>query len=143
MTVPVSIAAGLPLLATLLSAFLADDGFKPGVNALIAALALLLTAIACVLLSASIPVTWPLRIIAVLAYVGILMNGDLSVLYQYLVVKPSPFVPRPAPANANPVRIPTPIVMPSLPPQGGAASIPVPSIPPAVSPVQGEAKPGA
>lgn len=90
MTIPTTIAALLPLFATILSSWLNDDGFKPGVNALIAFFALLLTAIVCLLLSSSIPLTWPLRVVAVLGYIGVLMNGDLSVLYGYLVGKSSP-----------------------------------------------------
>lgn len=128
--IPTVIAALLPLAATMLSARLNDDGFKPGANALIALVFILLAAIACELLSASIPVTWTLRIIGVLAYVGILMSGDLNVLYQYLIAKPSPISTalggptlatstQTVTTSAVPASVPTPITLPS-----GASAVP-------------------
>lgn len=121
-TIPTVIAALLPLFATMLSSWLNDDHFKPGVNAIIALVALIVTAIVCELLSGSIPLTWSLRVVVVLAYVGILMNGDLSVLYTYLVAKPSPVssalglnTPTPTPPQ-SPVSAPKPIVIPPAPP---------------------------
>lgn len=124
LTIPTTIAALLPLAATSLSSWLNDDGQKPGFNAIIALIAIVLTSVVCVLLSGSIPLGWPLRIVAVLAYIGVLMNGDLSVLYGYLVAKPSPLSPKPAPVNANPVRVPTALVLPPdstpVPPRASA-----------------------
>lgn len=124
--IPTTIAALLPLGATALSSWLNDDNLAAGANALISLVLILIAAIACMLLSASVPVTWPLRLLAVLGYVGVLMNGDLSVLYGYLVKKPSPIAPRPAPVNVNPLTslgtnaaVPTPITLPS-----GASPVP-------------------
>jgi hypothetical protein len=121
--IPTAIAALLPLLATILSSWLNDDKFKPGVNALIAAVFVLLTAVGCELLSASIPVSWTLRLVGVLVYVGVLMAGDLSVLYQYLVYKPSPLSSalggptaptstQTVTTSAVPASVPTPITLP-------------------------------
>jgi hypothetical protein len=104
-TIPTTIAALLPILATIISSWLNDDQLTPGGNALIALAALLVTSAACELLSADLPVSWPLRLVGVLAYIGVLMNGDLSVLYQYLVKQPSPL----APAPKTPVAPPQPI----------------------------------
>jgi hypothetical protein len=118
LTIPTAIAALLPLLATMLSSWLNDDHFKPGINALIALIAILLTATICEWLAGGfIPGNEAVSFLAILGYVGVLMAGDFSVLYQYLVAKPSP-VSRAlglpvAPANANPVRVPTALVMPT------------------------------
>ena len=89
-SIPDAIAALLPLLATILSAQLASNHFRPAVNAIISLLAILATAVACELLSADIPASWPLRLAGVLAYVAVLMHGDLHSLYDYLVASPSP-----------------------------------------------------
>lgn len=113
LTIPTTIAAILPLLATMLSSWLADDHLAPGINALIALMAILATATACELLGTGlIPGNPAGTALAIAGYVGVLMAGDLSVLYQYLVAKPSPVSPKPAPANANPVRVPSALVMP-------------------------------
>lgn len=108
-TVPMAIAALLPLIATMLSSLLADDKLAPSTNAAIALTAILLTATLCEFLSADIPVSWTLRLIGVLLYVGVLMQGDLSVLYQYLVAKPSPIAPAPL---AQAVRAPVALTLP-------------------------------
>lgn len=115
LTIPTVVAALLPLVATMLSSWLSSDRLPAGVNALTALCALLLTAVVCELLSGAIPLTWPLRFLAILGYVAILMNGDLSVLYRYLVAKPGPIGPKPAPANPNPVRVPTALTLPGTP----------------------------
>lgn len=111
LTIPTTIAALLPLFATILSSWLNDDGFKPGVNAGIAALAILVTAICCELLAGNITGNPQASFLAVLGYVGVLMAGDFSVLYQYLLAKKSPMstllTPPPVkPANVNPIRMP-------------------------------------
>jgi hypothetical protein len=91
LTIPTAIAALLPLLATILSSWLNDDHFKPGINALIALIAILLTATICEWLAGGfIPGNEAVSFLAILGYVGVLMAGDFSVLYQYLVAKPSP-----------------------------------------------------
>src|SRR5579885_2347588 len=91
-TVPQAVAALLPKWA----------------NALIAFLALVGTAFACVSLSGNFTGNAQTSILLMLSYVAILMNGDLRVLYQFLVAAPSPLaaavVPdAPAPAAAAPV----------------------------------------
>lgn len=128
LSIPTTIAAILPLLATMLSSWLADDHLAPGINALIALVAILATATACELLANGIiPGNPAASFVGVAGYVGVLMAGDLGVLYQYLVAKPGPLVRSVPPANANPVRVPVAITLPpSQPPQGGAASVPVP-----------------
>lgn len=113
LTIPTAIAAILPLLATIISSWLADDKLARGVNALIALVALLVAASLCEWLAGGlIPGNPTASFIGVLAYIGVLMNGDLSTLYQYLMYKPSPVAPRPPiPANPNPVRVPTALTM--------------------------------
>ena len=130
LTIPTAIAAILPLLATIISSWLADDKLTRGVNALIALAALLVAAVLCEWLAGGlIPGNPTASFIGILAYVGVLMSGDLSTLYQYLVYKPSPVAPKPA--NPNPVTspvtsaaVPTPIVLPSgasvVPPRASA-----------------------
>ena len=54
LTIPTTIAAILPLLATMLSSWLNDDHFRPGINALIALAAILLTATACEMLAGNV-----------------------------------------------------------------------------------------
>ena len=111
LTVPTVIAALLPLLATALSSWLNDDHLPQGINALISLVAIIVTAVGCELLAGGlIPGNWPASFVGVLAYVGILMQGDLATLYTFLVAKPSPVAPAPPPkpANANPIRIPAP-----------------------------------
>lgn len=104
MTIPTAIAALLPFLATALSSWLSDDHLPQKVNALIALAAIVLTAISCELLAGNFTGNWAASFLGTLGYVTILMQGDLSVLYQYLVAKPSPLKPQP-PA-------PQPIVLP-------------------------------
>ena len=124
LTIPTAIAALLPLFATMLSSWLNDDSFKPGINALIALIAILLTAGACELLAGNVTGDPAASFLAVLGYVGVLMTGDLSVLYQYLVAKPSPVSGPTPPANANPVRVPTALTLPPnatpVPPRASA-----------------------
>lgn len=90
LTIPDSIAVILPFLATILSSWLNDDGLKPGANALISVGAILIAAIACELLASNFTFSNPTWFIGVLGYVGILMRGDLGVLYNYMVKKSSP-----------------------------------------------------
>jgi len=103
-TIPTALAALLPFAATLLSSWLNDDSLKPGTNALIALCALLFTATGCELLTVGlIPHNPAATFLGVLAYVTILMQGDLSVLYGYLIAQPSPAIKRaPAPPPAPP-----------------------------------------
>lgn len=121
LTVPVAIAALLPWLALALSSWLSNDGLQPGINALIALCAILATAIGCFFLAGNFTGNWAESILAVLGYVGILLNGDLSTLRDYLFNKRSPTTPDPI--NVNPVRVPSALVMPqgvSVPPRASA-----------------------
>lgn len=111
-SIPVTIAALLPLLATVLSSWLADDHLAAGINALIALVAILVTATGCELLAGNFTGNVSVSFIGTLGYVGVLMNGDLSVLYMYLIAKPSPLSKPVAPANVNPVHVPMALVMP-------------------------------
>lgn len=122
LTVPVAIAALLPWLALALSSWLSNDGLQPGINALIALLAILGAAIGCFLLAGNFTGNWAESVLAVLGYVGILLNGDLATLRDYLFNKRSPTTPDPI--NANPVRVPSALVLPpgapSVPPRASA-----------------------
>ena|SRR5258708_738346 len=118
LTIPTAIAAILPLLATMLSSWLNDDHFRPGINAGIALAFILLTATACELLAGNVTGNISVSFLAVLGYVGVLMSGDLSVLYQYLVAKPSPVSKALGMPVSTSTKGPTPIVMPQQPPQG-------------------------
>lgn len=106
LTIPTTIAALLPLVATVLSSWLNDDHFKPGVNALIALVAILATATGCELLAGNFTGNWAASVLGGFGYVGVLMAGDFNILYQYLVAKPSPIsaaLGGTAPANSDPV----------------------------------------
>lgn len=110
LTIPTTIAAILPLIATMLSSWLADDKLAPGINALIALIAILFTATLCEWLDGNFTGNVAASFLAILGYVGVLMAGDFSVLYSYLVATPSPLnrvvEGSVAPANPNPVRVP-------------------------------------
>ena len=80
----------LPLLATMLSGFFSHDRLPRGVNALIALVALVATAVACLWLAGNFTGNAQASVLAVLGYVAILMNGDLHAIYLFLVTAPSP-----------------------------------------------------
>lgn len=84
LTLPTAIAAGLPWFATFLSAFLASDRFKPGVNAVIAAIAILTTATVCTILAGDFTGNAQVSFLAIIGYVMLLMHGDLHLLYHYM-----------------------------------------------------------
>jgi hypothetical protein len=125
LTIPVSIAAILPLLATALSSYLNDDHLKPRTNALIALTALLVTAIACELLTGNFTGNWSVSVLGIIGYVALLMHGDLSVLYAFLMLTRSPLAPSPW---VQPLRTPvvtrayTPPIAITLPP--GSSPVP-------------------
>src|SRR5262249_39094074 len=73
LTIPIAIAGFLPLLATGLSSWLADDKLKPGINALIALIAILLAATACELLAGNVTGDPATSFLGILGYVGVLM----------------------------------------------------------------------
>ena len=90
LTIPQQVAALLPLLATMLSGFFSHDRLPRGVNALIALIALVGTAIACLWLAGNFTGNAQASVLAVLGYVAILMNGDLRAIYLFLATAPSP-----------------------------------------------------
>src|SRR5579871_3942909 len=90
LTIPQEVAALLPLLATMLSGFFSHDRLPRGVNALIALVALVATAVACLWLAGNFTGNAQASVLAVLGYVAILMNGDLHAIYLFLVTAPSP-----------------------------------------------------
>lgn len=93
LTIPDTIAAILPFLATALSSWLSDDKLKPGINALIALCAILASAVACELLAGNFTGNWAISFLGTLGYVVLILEGDMSVLYGYLLRKPSPVAP--------------------------------------------------
>jgi hypothetical protein len=130
LTIPVSIAAILPLLSTALSSYLNDDHLKPRTNALIAFVAILGTATGCELLTGNFTGNWSVSVLGIIGYVALLMHGDLSVLYAFLMLTRSPLAPSPwvQPLRTSPVTRaytpPTPIILPPdanpVPPRASA-----------------------
>lgn len=144
--IPDAIAALLPLVASSLSRYLADDRLPNWVNALIAAVALLGAAIGCWLLAGNFTGNVQLSIAAIMGWVLFLMRGDMRLLLQFFDLVDSPLAkivqaattPAPAPATAVPstpapldasqistvnlptVKPPQPLRLPTRPPtQGG------------------------
>jgi hypothetical protein len=98
LTIPTTLAAVLPLIATMLSGYLSSDQLKPGINALIALAALIVTALACFFLAGNWTGNWTASILSILGYIALLMSGDLSVLRQWLTTSaPLPLYHRPTP----------------------------------------------
>ena len=127
-TTPQAVAALLPLIATMLSSWLNQDRLPRVANALIAFVALIGTAGLCVLLAGNFTGNPQASLLAILGYVAILMNGDLHVLYQFLVALPGPLAalpPAPPPTAKTPP--PQAIGYPSRqqpPQQGSGARVP-------------------
>lgn len=113
-TIPQDAAFVLPFIAAGLTHYLASDRLAQWINALIAALFLIATAFLCAWLSGTFILGSPqASVLAILAYVVVLMNGSLKTILYYLESVPSPFDgPAPAPANPNPVRVPVALTMP-------------------------------
>lgn len=112
-TLPQDIAIGLPFVASLFTHYLMADRLRAWQNALIAAVFVIGTAIACIWLSGTfIPGDPQASVLLVVAYVVMLMRGPLSVLAAFFASVPSPFDASPAPANPNPVRVPTALTLP-------------------------------
>lgn len=128
-SIPQDAALVLPLVAAGLTRWLSSDRLAAWANALIALLFLLATAILCAWLSGTFLLSSPqASVLAVLAYVALLMNGSLRTILLYLESIPSPFdVTVPAPfiptqtvtTKATPPSVPMPIVLPS-----GASAVP-------------------
>lgn len=107
-TIPQSVAALLPILATVLSSWLSHSTLKPAINALIAFVALVGTAVASAYLAGNFTGNVQTSILVVLAYVVFLMQNDFQTLLQYLVSAPSILngftkAPSPVPARASKV----------------------------------------
>ena len=99
------LVAILPLIATVLSGWLSQDRLPRAANALIALIALIGTALLCAFLAGNFTGNAQASLLAVLGYVALLMNGDLRVLYQFLVALPGPLAalaPVPTPAAKTP-----------------------------------------
>src|SRR5207244_773329 len=88
--IPQSIAALLPILVTMLSSYLTHARLPPWLNALIAALAILLTSVACIWLSGNFTGNIEASVGLVLSYVAFFMRNDFAVLVQYLQAAASP-----------------------------------------------------
>lgn len=104
--IPQTIAAILPFLVALLTSYLRGDKLSVQLNGLIALVAIVLTAIACVWLSGVWTSDFRLLVIAILAYVGYLMRNDYQAVMTWLFIKNSPLPPSNgslAPQNANTV----------------------------------------
>ena len=111
-SLPQDIAIALPFLAALVTHWLMADRLAAWKNALIAAVFVIGTALTCIWLSGSfIPGDAQASVLLVVGYVVFLMRGPLSVLSAFFADVPSPF-DGPAPANANPVRVPVPTAIP-------------------------------
>jgi hypothetical protein len=129
LTIPQGVAALLPLISTMLSGWLAQDRLPRWANALIALVALVGTAILCLVLAGNFTGNAQASVLAVLGYVALLMAGDLHTLYQFLVAVPSPLAAAlvegtpPDPQATQPRRIvspPRPVKPP--PASGGTAT---------------------
>lgn len=130
-TIPQDVAFVLPLIAAGLTHYLISDRLAPWKNALIAIVFLIATALACAWLSGNFLLGSPqASVLAILAYVVVLMQGSLRTILLYLESIPSPF-DSPAPANPQPVTslgtsaaVPTPLTLPAgssaVPPRASA-----------------------
>ena len=118
-TIPQSVAALLPILATALSSWLSHSTLKPGINALIAFVALVGTAIGSAYLAGNFTGNVQTSILVVLAYVVFLMQNDFKTLLQYLVSVPSVLngftkASSPVPARASKVSNATQPAIPTV-----------------------------
>lgn len=89
-SIPLSIAAALPIVGQIVSSLLIDDRQKPGVNAAIAGVFLLLVAAVCALLAGNFTGNWTLTIGVIVAYCAVLMRSSLGMLTQFFDLVPSP-----------------------------------------------------
>jgi hypothetical protein len=128
-TIPLSIAAALPFAGQIASSLLTDDRQKPAINALIAAVFLLLVAVVCYLLTGNFTGNVASSIVIIIAYCALLMHGSLGTLMQFFEVAPSPLanaifgkpttqpVPAAAPLVVQRLSTPAPASMASRPVQ--------------------------
>jgi hypothetical protein len=89
-SIPLSIAAALPIVGQMLSSVLTDDRQKPGINALIAGFFLLAVAALCMVLAGNFTGNWIVGIGIIIAYCALLMRGSLGMLMQFFELTPSP-----------------------------------------------------
>ena len=91
-TLPQDLAFLLPLVGAGLSNWLASDQLAKWQNAIIAAIALLAVAVLCAWLSGTFLLNSPqASVLAILAYVVLLMNGSFKTILIFLEGVPSPF----------------------------------------------------
>jgi len=109
-TIPLSIAAALPIVGQMLSSVLTDDRQKSGINALIAAFFLLAVAVGCALLAGNFTGNWTLDAGVIIAYCALLMRSSLGMLMQFFEMAPSPI------ANAIFGKQPTAVAPPQASP---------------------------
>lgn len=136
-TIPDAIAALLPIIATALSRWLADDRFKPSTNALISGAALLFTALACWFLAGNFTGNWQASILTILAYVAFLMKGDLALLLQFFDLAGSPLAHTQSATSvpvANTTQGTIDIGQASTAKQPAAAPLPTTPVPPTANP---------
>lgn len=128
-TIPQDAAFLLPLLGAGLTHWLSSDRLRPWQNASIALIFLVATALACVWLSGNFLLGNPqASVLAVLAYVVLLMNGSLKPILIYVEGIPSPFDTQPTPVNSNPARVPatpTPLALPTSAPASAKTQEPM------------------
>ena len=110
-TVPQSIAILLPFSASSIASWLSHDRLPGWANALIAFVALVGTAVGAWLLAGNFTGNVATSVSAILLYVGVLMQGQLQVLQQFLLAAGSPLVhgsvaPVPATATVTTQRTP-------------------------------------
>ncbi len=103
-TIPVAIAAALPIGGEMLARGLTDDQLKTWQNALIAAFALVIVAIGCAWLAGNFTGNLQASILIIIAYIALLMRGSLAMLYQFFDLAASPLAPKLAPVIPIPRR---------------------------------------
>lgn len=107
-TIPQSIAILLPFAASSIASWLSHDRLSGWANALIALFALVGTAVGAWLLAGNFTGNVATSVSAILLYVGVLMQGQLQVLQQFLLAAGSPLVHGgAAPAAATAQRTPS------------------------------------
>jgi hypothetical protein len=114
-TVPQSVAILLPFAASSIASWLSHDRLPGWANALIALFALVGTAIGAWLLAGNFTGNVVTSVSAVLLYVGVLMQGQLQVLQQFLTASGSPLVrgiAQTVPASASAMVAPSTKVLP-------------------------------
>jgi len=107
-TIPQSIAILLPFAASSIASWLSHDRLPGWANALIALFALVGTAVGAWLLAGNFTGNVATSVSAILLYVGVLMQGQLQVLQQFLLAAGSPLVQGNAAQSTASVAMTTP-----------------------------------